>query len=86
MPARLAATEVGMDILVLLRPVRVLPCRASPNGSSRGRTKLRDTHPVDEKLTWLACNGSLLGIAASGLSRSAYFQLPMIFRFVVMTF
>src|SRR5947209_15307740 len=31
MPPRLAATEVGMGILVLLRPGRVLPCRASPN-------------------------------------------------------
>src|SRR5262249_3382134 len=31
MPPRLAATEVGMDILVLLWPGRVLSCRASPN-------------------------------------------------------
>src|SRR3989440_9892565 len=37
MPPRLAATEVGMEILVLLWPGRVLPCRASPNAKALGR-------------------------------------------------
>src|SRR5438270_5242162 len=38
MPPRLAATEVGMDILVLLRPGRILPCRAPPDDPAQQRS------------------------------------------------